>query len=212
MDSPKSYTVRPGDYLSKIADEQLGDGDRWPELYEANKGEKQPHGQVFDDPDRIYPGQEIALPGRGSDSADKPPAKDDHEASKPSKKDPSPPPRSTPDAEPSAPATPAPSQSRTADPSPTMTPSPATETPAPGKPTPEATAADKDGQTTTGMRAGMVGLGATGVLAAGLVGTLATRRILQQRRRRRGRRIPMPSGQPPDWPCWTATGSPPAQT
>ncbi|MFD4861681.1 BTAD domain-containing putative transcriptional regulator [Streptomyces atratus] len=194
-DSPKSYTVRPGDYLSKIADVQLGDGDRWPELYEANKGEKQPHGQVFDDPDRIYPGQELALPGRGSDSADKPPAKDDHEASKPSKKDPAPPPRSTPDTEPSAPATPSPSQSRTADPSPTMTPSPATETPAPGKPTPEATAADKDGQTTTGMRAGMVGLGATGVLAAGLVGTLATRRILQQRRRRRGRRIPMPSGQ-----------------
>ncbi|MFD0621918.1 hypothetical protein ACFQ2K_02985 [Streptomyces sanglieri] len=76
-----------------------------------------------------------------------------------------------------------------------MTPSPAAKTPAPGKPTPEATAAAKDGQTTTGMRAGMVGLGATGVLAAGLVGTLATRRILQQRRRRRGRRIPMPSGQ-----------------
>lgn len=194
VDSQKSYTVRPGDYLSKIADEQLGDGDRWPELYEANKGEEQPNGQVFDDPDRIYPGQEIALPGRGSDSADKPPARDGHEPSKPAEKDPAPP-RPAPDAEPSEPATPSPSQSRTADPSATVTPSPAPKTPAPGKPAPEATPAAEDGQTTTGMRAGMVGLGATGVLAAGLVGTLATRRILQQRRRRRGRRIPMPSGQ-----------------
>ncbi|MGY3056748.1 nucleoid-associated protein YgaU [Streptomyces sp. TE3672] len=191
-----SYTVRPGDYLSKIADEQLGDGDRWPELYEANKGEALPNGRVFDDPDRIYPGQEIALPGRGSDSADKPPARDEHESSKPAEKDPAPPPQQpAPDAEPSVPATPSPSQSRTADPSATVTPSPATKTPAPGKPTPDTTAAAEDGQTTTGMRAGMVGLGATGVLAAGLVGTLATRRILQQRRRRRGHRIPMPSGQ-----------------
>ncbi|MER5358550.1 LysM peptidoglycan-binding domain-containing protein [Streptomyces sp. NPDC002785] len=189
-----SYTVRPGDYLSKIADEQLGDGDRWPELYEANKGEEQPNGQVFDDPDRIYPGQEIALPGRGSDSVDKPPAREEHESSKPAEKDPAPPPQPAPDAEPSAPATPSPDQSRTADPSATVTPSPAAKTPAPGKPAPEATAAEGE-QTTTGMRAGMVGLGATGVLAAGLVGTLATRRILQQRRRRRGRRIPMPSGQ-----------------
>ncbi|MCX5115478.1 LysM peptidoglycan-binding domain-containing protein [Streptomyces sp. NBC_00378] len=190
-----SYTVRPGDYLSKIADEQLGDGDRWPELYEANEGRPQPNGQVFDDPDRIYPGQEIALPGRGSDSADKPPAQEEHESSKPAEKDPAPPTQPAPDAEPSAPATPSPDQSRTANPSATVTPSPAAKTPAPGKPTPEATATAEDGQTTTGMRAGMVGLGATGVLAAGLVGTLATRRILQQRRRRRGHRIPMPSGQ-----------------
>ncbi|MFE5827192.1 hypothetical protein ACFQ7B_36310 [Streptomyces erythrochromogenes] len=33
-----------------------------------------------------------------------------------------------------------------------------------------------------------------GALAAALIGTLATRRILQQRRRRPGRRIPMPTG------------------
>ncbi|MEV8457592.1 LysM peptidoglycan-binding domain-containing protein [Streptomyces sp. NPDC052095] len=194
VDSRESYTVRPGDYLSKIADEQLGDGNRWPELYEANKGEEQPNGQVFDDPDLIYPGQELALPGGGSDSRDKPSARDDHDPSKPTKKDPTPPTQPVPDAEPSAPAAPSPDQSRTTDPSATVTPSPATKTPAPGEPTPEATAAE-GGRTTAGMRAGMVGLGATGVLAAGLVGTLTTRRILQQRRRRRGRRIPMPSGQ-----------------
>ncbi|UZK58249.1 LysM peptidoglycan-binding domain-containing protein [Streptomyces drozdowiczii] len=58
-----TYTVRPGDYLSKIAETELGDGDRWPELYEANRGSEQPYGHTFTDPDRIYPGQELALPG-----------------------------------------------------------------------------------------------------------------------------------------------------
>ncbi|MDK0524825.1 LysM peptidoglycan-binding domain-containing protein [Streptomyces sp. ML-6] len=197
--SPASYTVRPGDYLSKIADEQLGDGDRWPELYEANKGEKQPYGQVFDDPDRIYPGQELALPAHNqtdpdSESGEKPPAQDDHDTATPPEADTTTPPRPAPDTEPPSAAAPSPGQSRTASPSPAGTPAPDTTTPAPAEPAPSATPAD-DRRTTTGMRAGMVGLGATGVLAAGLVGTLATRRILQQRRRRRGRRIPMPSGQ-----------------
>ncbi|MFG2631535.1 LysM peptidoglycan-binding domain-containing protein [Streptomyces sp. NPDC048473] len=213
--SQTSYTVRPGDYLSKIAEKELGDGDRWPELYEANEGRPQPYGQVFDDPDRIYPGQELALPGSdqpagtdtdmdaaprpGSDSgsAEKAPAHDDHEATPPPEADTPPPAQSTPETEAPSATAPSPGQSRTASPSPTVTPAPGTANTAPGTPTPNpsATAAAEDQQTTTGMRAGMVGLGATGVLAAGLVGTLASRRILQQRRRRRGRRIPMPSGQ-----------------
>ncbi|MFJ2094739.1 LysM peptidoglycan-binding domain-containing protein [Streptomyces sp. NPDC087901] len=205
-ESQTSYTVRPGDYLSKIAEDKLGDGDRWPELYDANKGTQQPYGQVFDDPDRIYPGQELALPGSaqhtgtdpdvehpGSDSgsAEKAPTHGDHEGSTPSKADTPSPSQSAPDTE--SPSTAAPSPSRTASPSPTVTPAPAAQTPTPGNPTPSAVSATEDHQTTTGMRAGMIGLGATGVLAAGLVGTLATRRILQQRRRPRGRRIPMPT-------------------
>ncbi|WP_331736073.1 LysM peptidoglycan-binding domain-containing protein [Streptomyces sp. NBC_00057] len=207
--SQTSYTVQSGDDLTKIAKKKLGDGDRWPELYEANKGEKQPYGQVFDDPDLIYPGQVIALPGSGqaagsdmdtdsrpgSDSGEKTPAPDEHEATTPPEAGTPPPAQSTPDTESPSATAPHPGHSRTASPSPTVTPAPGTETLAPGKPTPSATVAAEDQQTTTGMRAGMVGLGATGVLAAGLVGTLASRRILQQRRRRRGRRIPMPSGQ-----------------
>lgn len=206
-ESQTSYTVRQGDYLSKIAEDKLGDGDRWPELYDANKGTQQPYGQVFDDPDRIYPGQELALPGStphtgtdpavkrpGSDSgpAEKAPTTGKHEESEPPKADAPSPSRSAPVSE--SPSAAAPAPSRTAAPSPTMSPAPDTRTPAPGNPTPSAVSAAEDQQTTTGMRAGMIGLGATGVLAAGLVGTLATRRILQQRRRRRGHRIPMPSG------------------
>ncbi|WP_327713700.1 LysM peptidoglycan-binding domain-containing protein (plasmid) [Streptomyces sp. NBC_00464] len=206
--SQTSYTVRPGDYLSKIAEDELGDGDRWPELYDANRGTQQPYGQVFDDPDRIYPGQELALPGSaqhtgtapevkhpgsGSGSAEKAPTRDDHKVSAPPKGDAPSPSRSAPVSV--SPSTAVPSPSRTVAPSPTVTPAPDTQTAAPGTPTPSTGSAAEDQQTTTGMRAGMIGLGATGVLAAGLVGSLATRRILQQRRRRRGHRIPMPSGQ-----------------
>ncbi|MFD5791871.1 BTAD domain-containing putative transcriptional regulator, partial [Streptomyces sp. NPDC127037] len=60
-----SYTVRAGDNLSSIADSKLGDEDRWPEIYEANKGSQQPYGHIFTDPDRIYPGQELTLPTEG---------------------------------------------------------------------------------------------------------------------------------------------------
>ncbi|WP_405898134.1 transglycosylase family protein [Streptomyces sp. NBC_00727] len=49
-----TYTVRPGDNLSAIADAQDLPGG-WPELYEANKAE------VGSDPDLILPGQNLDL-------------------------------------------------------------------------------------------------------------------------------------------------------
>ncbi|MFE2470311.1 LysM peptidoglycan-binding domain-containing protein [Streptomyces mirabilis] len=58
----REYVVQPGDYLSKIAQRQLGDAAEWPELFEANKGEQQPHGHTFSNPDLIFPGQELTLP------------------------------------------------------------------------------------------------------------------------------------------------------
>lgn len=56
-----SYTVRPGDSLWKIAREQLGSGNRWGELYEANRGQ-------IANPRLIYPGQVLTLPGEASAS------------------------------------------------------------------------------------------------------------------------------------------------
>ncbi|MEO7844372.1 MAG: LysM peptidoglycan-binding domain-containing protein [Nocardioides sp.] len=47
--------VRPGDTLSGIAAAALGDADRWPRLYAANRG------VVGDDPDLILPGQVLDL-------------------------------------------------------------------------------------------------------------------------------------------------------
>jgi nucleoid-associated protein YgaU len=50
-----TYTVRQGDTLSGIAAEQLGDADRWPEIFALNR-------DVIDDPDMIRPGQQLRLP------------------------------------------------------------------------------------------------------------------------------------------------------
>lgn len=63
-----AVTVRSGDYLSKIAEEELGDGDKWPELFEASEGKPQPHGlPEITDPDVIYAGQQVTVPGTQPD-------------------------------------------------------------------------------------------------------------------------------------------------
>lgn len=48
-------TIEKGDTLSKIAKEQYGDANRWREIFEANR-------EVIEDPDKIYPGQQIRVP------------------------------------------------------------------------------------------------------------------------------------------------------
>ncbi len=55
--NPDAHRVRPGESLWRISalDGVYGDGRKWPRLYEANKG-------TIRDPDRIYPGQELAIP------------------------------------------------------------------------------------------------------------------------------------------------------
>ena len=50
-----SYTVEPGDCLWLIAQELLGDGDLWTEIYEANT-------DVISDPNLIYAGQALTIP------------------------------------------------------------------------------------------------------------------------------------------------------
>lgn len=52
----KTYVVKSGDSLSEIAQREMGDGDRWKELYEANKA------AIGDDPDLIHPGLELTIP------------------------------------------------------------------------------------------------------------------------------------------------------
>jgi nucleoid-associated protein YgaU len=53
--SGETYVVVKGDSLSKIAKRQYGDANKWRAIYEANKG-------LINDPDLIYPGQELKLP------------------------------------------------------------------------------------------------------------------------------------------------------
>jgi nucleoid-associated protein YgaU len=51
----RTYVVESGDSLSKIAKEVYGDASRWPDIYEANRDK-------IDDPNLIYPGQELRIP------------------------------------------------------------------------------------------------------------------------------------------------------
>jgi LysM repeat protein len=57
------YTVQPTDTLSEIAQEQLGDADRWPEIYRASTGITQPGGAQLTDPDVIDVGWKLNIPG-----------------------------------------------------------------------------------------------------------------------------------------------------
>ena len=61
---PRVYRVVEGDNLWDIAARFLGDGERWHEIYDLNRGKPQPDGGRLTDPDLIYPGWVLALPAR----------------------------------------------------------------------------------------------------------------------------------------------------
>jgi len=50
------YEVKSGDSLSKIAKHFYGDANKYPQIFEANK-------PMLKDPDEIYPGQRLRIPG-----------------------------------------------------------------------------------------------------------------------------------------------------
>ncbi len=52
----RSYTVKPGDTLSKIAKEHLGDANAYMRIFNANTDQ-------LTDPDKIKPGQVLKIPG-----------------------------------------------------------------------------------------------------------------------------------------------------
>lgn len=51
----KTYTVKSGDTLGKIAKEFYGNAMEYPKIFEANK-------PMLSDPDKIYPGQVLRIP------------------------------------------------------------------------------------------------------------------------------------------------------
>ena len=53
--SETTYTVKPGDTLSKIAKEKLGDPNAYMDIFNANKG-------LLTDPNKIQPGQVLKIP------------------------------------------------------------------------------------------------------------------------------------------------------
>jgi nucleoid-associated protein YgaU len=51
----RTYTVKAGDTLSKIAKEMLGNANAYPEIFDANRDQ-------LSDPDKIKPGQVLKIP------------------------------------------------------------------------------------------------------------------------------------------------------
>jgi nucleoid-associated protein YgaU len=51
----RSYTVKKGDTLSKIAGQEYGDANAWRRIFEANRDK-------IENPDLIHPGQELTIP------------------------------------------------------------------------------------------------------------------------------------------------------
>jgi nucleoid-associated protein YgaU len=62
--------VEPGDTLWGIAEEELGDGTKYPEVFEASRDTEQPGGDRLTDPDLIYPGWTVTVPGTGESTRD----------------------------------------------------------------------------------------------------------------------------------------------
>jgi nucleoid-associated protein YgaU len=77
------HTVTEGEDLSTIAAHDLGDADRWPEIFRANEGHR--FGAVtFNQPDLILPGWELQLPAQVASATPMPDAKPDNAMAKPS--------------------------------------------------------------------------------------------------------------------------------
>lgn len=55
--------VESGDTLWGIAEEELGDGTKYPEVFEASRATEQPGGARLTDPDLILPGWTVTVPG-----------------------------------------------------------------------------------------------------------------------------------------------------
>ena len=55
----QTYTVKPGDTLSKIAKQLLGDGNAYMSIFNANKDQ-------LSDPDKIKPGQVLKIPAQAA--------------------------------------------------------------------------------------------------------------------------------------------------
>jgi nucleoid-associated protein YgaU len=51
----RTYTVKAGDSLSKIAQRELGDASKWHAIYDANRDK-------ISNPDLIHPGQVLTMP------------------------------------------------------------------------------------------------------------------------------------------------------
>ena len=167
--------VRDGDTLTALAERELGDGHRWPEIFAANADQ-------LTDPDELPAGITLRLPVHAGSSVParkqeppKPAESGAERSGRGAETRPMAPPAAGPQA-PTAPAAPSPEASSTTRPE-----------------APPATPEPVEGQDELVDLPAALGLAAVGgLLAAGLVGSLAVRRRVQLQLRPVGSRIPPP--------------------
>lgn len=190
----KSLTVNEGDSLWGMAEASLGDGDRYPELYEASKGIVQADGQTISNPDIIQPGWTINVPTVT-------------QASTPAAPAPAPAPSPEPAAQAPTPETVAGAATGDEANAPAATPgqedqaAAATSTEQPAADSSEsAPAASEDANDSAADEEPIADIfevrtvgGIGGLLAASVLSVLGIRRFQQRRRRKVGERISMPS-------------------
>ncbi|MFF2374781.1 LysM peptidoglycan-binding domain-containing protein [Streptomyces xiamenensis] len=177
QDSP--HTVQPGETLSSIAQDRLGNANDYPEITALNAGVRQPDGRTLTDPDKIYPGWQLQIPAahEGADAPTPPgeqePSQDDDRGGEDSGDTEHQQPGPTEDAHDTAQPTERPGEPAAQDP------------PAEGSGEPDAGSSEANVRTVAA---------AGTILAAAVLAVVATRRSWQQRHRRAKRRIPMPDG------------------
>jgi DNA-binding SARP family transcriptional activator len=190
MASYQAVVVRPGECLWTIAQRYLGEGDLYPEIVQLNIGHAMGDGHVFSDPAVVWPGWVLQLPSTASPAQQAPPPQPAHHPSHPSRD----PHFSHPHPAASHPH-PAAGHSHPA----------ASQAGSPGN------AADPTGYDPPASRVAAVPppimqtqqeelppieIFAAGMLAGGVMTTIARMRHRQRQSRRPGRRIPMPASAP----------------
>ncbi|MFD8928914.1 hypothetical protein [Streptomyces mirabilis] len=215
-----TVTVQPGDYLSEIAQKELGDGAKWPKLFEASRGKPQPQGlPEITDPDVIYPGQQVIVPGAQGERHEKPaegesggtsstnvphsghkPGDDHTDTQVPAPgQSTAPAPQTSASSTPSSRSTRQPGQEQGAGsaaprPSASTSATASAEPSASDAPSPTATAPQEPASSpASGTLQLRTVLGAGALLAAAVTGALALRRLLQRRRRKPGETIAIAS-------------------
>ncbi|WP_225753185.1 LysM peptidoglycan-binding domain-containing protein [Actinotalea sp. Marseille-Q4924] len=173
------HEVVAGDTLWEIAAAHLGDGARYPEIFDLNAGVTQNGGSGLTDPDLIRPGWRLALPV---------PA--EVVSSAPLESPPTVPAQNT------LADSPETATSRAPAPPPSAQQHDGASRPAVGVQATVPSAPDVDGgvedDDAEDARPTRLFLGLTGLAALGVIGELARRRHLQHRTRRTGERIPLP--------------------